>query len=205
MKLLAITDDSHSLNDLASKIIQIKDVVDYIHIREKSKTPKQILFLLQLLEEEGVKKEKIVVNDRLDVALLKKIPNIHLPSYGLPIKAVKSQFPHMRVGRSVHSLEEAKQAEKEGSDYVLYGHCFETNSKKGLAPNGIEPLVEMKKELHIPVFAIGGITPDRVQILQEVKADGIAVMSGIFSANDPKKSAIQFLKKCEGKINEKSL
>lgn len=205
MKLLAITDDSHSLNDLASKIIQIKDVVDYIHIREKSKTPKQILFLLQLLEEEGVKKEKIVVNDRLDVALLKKIPNIHLPSYGLSIKAVKSQFPHMRVGRSVHTLEEAKQAEKEGSDYVLYGHCFETNSKKGLAPKGIEPLVEMKKELHIPVFAIGGITPDRVQILQEVKADGIAVMSGIFSANDPKKSAIQFLKKCEGKINEKSL
>ncbi len=205
MKLLAITDDSHSLKDLASKIIQIKDVVDYVHIREKSKTKNEWLCLLQLLEEGGVKKEKIVVNNHLDVAILKNIPNIHLPSYGLPIKAVKSQFPHMRVGRSVHSLEEAEQAEKEGSDYVLYGHCFETSSKKGLAPNGIEQLVEMKKKLRIDVFAIGGITPARVQILQEVKADGIAVMSGIFSANNPKKSALQFLKKCEGKISEKLL
>ena len=98
----------------------------------------------------------------------------------------------MRVGRSVHSLEEAIQAEKEGSDYVLYGHCFETNSKKGLAPNGIQTLVEMKKELSIPVYAIGGITEYELIALQQVKADGIAVMSGIFSAKNPKESAKQF-------------
>ena len=83
MKLLAVTDDSHSVTELALKIIAIKDVVDYVHIREKSKTPKQLLSLLQLLEDGGVKKEQIVLNDRLDVALLGQIPNIHLPSHGL--------------------------------------------------------------------------------------------------------------------------
>ena len=70
-------------------------------------------------------------------------------------------------------------------DYVLYGHCFETNSKKGKVPNGIQPIIDMKKELKIPVYAIGGITINKIKSLQQVKADGIAVMSGIFSAEDP--------------------
>ena len=77
----------------------------------------------------------------MDIALLRQIPNIHLPSHGLPVKEVKNQFPYMQVGRSVHTLDEAIQAEKDGADYVLYGHCFETNSKRGLAPNGIDTIV----------------------------------------------------------------
>ena len=205
MKLIAVTDDSHSVADLACKIIQIKDVVDYVHIREKSKTPNQVLSLLKLLEEGDVKKEKIVLNDRLDIALLRQIPNIHLPSQGLPVKEVKSQFPYMQVGRSVHALDEAIQAEKDGADYVLYGHCFETNSKRGLAPNGINTISELKKELEIPVYAIGGITPTRVEVLQTLKADGIAVMSGIFSAKNVRESALNFLMKNGGKCSEKSL
>lgn len=195
MKLIAVTDDSHTVDELAFKIIQIKDVVDFVHIREKSKTPKQILFLLKLLKEGGVGKEKIVLNDRLDIAVLRQITNIHLPGHGLPVKEVKSMFPNMQVGRSVHSLEEAIRVEREGADYVLYGHCFNTNSKKGLAPNGIYTISKMKKELTIPVYAIGGITPERIEALQELSADGIAVMSGIFSVNDPKQSALNFLKK----------
>lgn len=205
MKLLAVTDDSHSVTELAVKILQIKDVVDYVHIREKSKTPKQILLLLQLLEKGGMKKEKIVLNDRLDVAMLRQIPNIHLPSHGLCVSEVKSRFPYLRVGRSVHVLDEAIQAERDGAHYVLYGHCFETDSKKGLSPNGIDTISAMKKELSIPVYAIGGITPARVELLKGVGADGIAVMSGIFSANHPREAALQFLKKWEGEISETSL
>jgi thiazole tautomerase (transcriptional regulator TenI) len=205
MKLLAVTDDSHSVNELAFKIIGIKDVVDYVHIREKSKTSKQILSLLQLLEEGGVRQEQIVLNDRLDIVMLKQIPNVHLSSHGLPVSEVKRMFPNLRVGRSVHVLDEAIQAERDGADYVLYGHCFETNSKKGLAPNGIHTISAMKKELRIPVYAIGGITPARVELLKEVGADGMAVMSGIFSVNHSREAALQFVKKCEGKISETSL
>ena len=69
------------------------------------------------------------------------IPNLHLPEQGFPVKKVKEHFPHLQIGRSVHSLETAKQAERDGVDYVLYGHCFETNSKKGKAPNGINPIM----------------------------------------------------------------
>jgi thiazole tautomerase (transcriptional regulator TenI) len=55
----------------------------------------------------------------------------------------------------------------------------------------------MKKELHIPVYAIGGITPDRVKEIRQTKADGIAIMSGIFSSSDPLASAIQFYERCK--------
>jgi thiazole tautomerase (transcriptional regulator TenI) len=192
VKLMAVTDNLHSISELASKIIQIKDVVDFVQIREKTKTVQEIMSLLQLLEDGGVKKEKIIINDRLDIALLMNIPNVHLPEYGLPVKRVKEHFPHLRIGRSVHSLEKAKEAQRDGVDYVLYGHCFETNSKKGKVPNGIDSIIDMKKELKIPVYAIGGITINKIKPLKQVKADGIAVMSGIFSAKDPYVSVQQF-------------
>ncbi len=77
--------------------------------------------------------------------------------------------------------------------------------KKDWLPNGIDTISAMKKELSIPVYAIGGITPDKVELLKKIGADGMAVMSGIFSANHPGEAALQFLKKCEGEISEKSL
>ncbi len=192
MKLIAVTDDLHSVSELASKIIRIKDVVDFVQIREKTKTVQEVISLLQLLEDGDVKKEKIIMNDRLDIALLMNIPNLHLPEHGLPVKRVKKNFSHLQIGRSVHSLEKAKEAERDGVDYVLYGHCFETNSKKGKVPNGIHPIIDMKMEVHIPVYAIGGITLNNINALQQVKADGIAVMSGIFSAKDPLVSTKQY-------------
>lgn len=185
MKLMAVTDDRQSVHDLASTIIGIKDKIDMVQIREKTKSAQEIISLIQYLLDGGVEKEKIILNDRLDIALLMGLLSVHLPEKGLPVKMVKQNFPHLKVGCSVHSYEGAKKAERDGADYVLYGHCFETNSKKGETPNGIEPLLEIIGELRIPVYAIGGITLNKIDTLQQVKADGIAVMSGIFSAEDP--------------------
>ncbi|MFD1781501.1 thiamine phosphate synthase [Fredinandcohnia salidurans] len=185
MKLIAVTDDRQSVNAVAEKIIAIKDVMDYVQIREKSKSVREIVALVDYLLTNGVKKEKIIMNDRLDVALCMDISTVHLPEHGHPVKMVKERYPHIRVGCSVHSFEKAKEAEANGADYVLYGHCFETNSKQGLPPNGVEPLLQMKKELSIPVYAIGGISLETLPSIQAVGADGVAVMSSIFAAEDP--------------------
>jgi len=185
MKLIAVTDDRQSVKTVAEKIIAIKDVTDYVQIREKSKSVREIVALVDYLITNGVKKEKIIMNDRLDVALCMDIPTVHLPEHGLPVKMVKERYPHMRVGCSVHSFERAKEAEANGADYVLYGHCFETNSKQGLPPNGVEPLLQMKKELNIPVYAIGGISLETLPSIQVIGADGVAVMSSIFATEDP--------------------
>ncbi|WP_332649930.1 thiamine phosphate synthase [Lysinibacillus sp. 54212] len=192
MKLMAVTDDSHTVVELAKKILQIQHNVDFIQIREKTKTVKEVIALLQHLDESGIDKEKLILNDRLDIALCCGIGAVHLPEKGLPVQKVKELYPYIKVGKSVHDYEGAQEAERQGADYVLYGHCFETNSKKGMAPNGLAPILEMKKSLAIPVFAIGGINVDRVQELQHIQADGIAVMSGIFSAENPFTAASQF-------------
>lgn len=185
MKLIAVTDDTHSIEELVEIIGVIKGEMDYVQLREKSKSPKELLTLVRELEISGVNKEQMIINDRLDIALLKGIPTLHLPESGIPVQMVKRQFPTLRVGCSVHSVERAKEMEKNGADYVVYGHCFETNSKKGIPPNGIEHLIQIKEELGIPVYAIGGITLDNVSIVKAARADGIAVMSRIFQAENP--------------------
>lgn len=95
-------------------------------------------------------------------------------------KQVRARFPHLHIGRSVHSLEEAVQAEKEDADYVLFGHVFETDCKKGLEGRGVSLLSDIKQRISVPVIAIGGMTPDRLRDVKRAGAEGIAVMSGIF-------------------------
>lgn len=192
MKLMAVTNDCQSIWELAQKITHIHRSVDFIQIREKSKTVREVMTLLEYLDECGVPKEKLIVNDRLDILLCSGIQTVHLPEMGLPVQRVKEQFPHLHIGKSVHDYEGAKEAERQGADYVLYGHCFETNSKKGKAPNGLTPIMEMKESLKIPVYAIGGIQVNRLQALRDVEVDGIAVMSGIFSAHHPADAAQRF-------------
>lgn len=89
------------------------------------------------------------------------------------------------VGASVHSIEEAVAAEKRGADYLLAGHIFETDCKRGVAPRGIELLRGIKAHVSIPVIALGGIRPDNVEQVITAGADGIAVMSYIMTAKDP--------------------
>lgn len=197
MKFLAVTNDWHTVPELAKIIASIQNHVDFIHIREKSKSAGEIVTLLELLQKAHIDFRKIVLNDRLDVALLFDIQTIHLPGHGLPLQLVKKSFPQLTVGRSVHSLEEAIAAEQAGADYVLYGNCFETTCKPGKPANGLELLTVITKALKIPVYGIGGITPDRALEVSESGASGIAVMSGIFAAHDPMKEARNFQNICQ--------
>lgn len=189
MELHAITDGKKASRELKEIIISIFTLVDYIHIREKNKPSGEIAALVEELLNAGVPKEKLVINDRLDIALLTGIPNVHLPGNGLPVNKVKMAYPHMKVGVSIHSLEEAKGAEKSGADYCFFGHIFETDSKKGMAGRGTDALSEIVEQVKIPVMAIGGITTDNAVKVLEKKVQGIAVMSYIFSANQPKEAA----------------
>lgn len=196
IKLMAVTDDQHTIKKLTSIILRIHEYVDYIQIREKSRTANEIYILCKQLIDEGVKKEKIIINDRLDVAALLNIKNIHLPGSGLPMEQVKKLNPHHFAGVSVHNQKEAEAAQKNKADYVLYGHCFQTNSKKGKTPIELKSIKQIKERLSIPLFVIGGITEERVEQLADLGADGVAVMSAIFSSSNPVESVKKLRERC---------
>lgn len=205
MELHAITDDRKPVEDLARSIIAIQDEVDFIHIRERSKSAADILKLLELISEGGVDKQKLVMNGRVDIALFSNIHRVQLPSSSFSPKQVRARFPHLHIGRSVHSLEEALQAEKEDADYVLFGHVFETDCKQGLDGRGVSLFSEIKQRISIPVIAIGGMTPARLREVKQAGSDGIAVMSGIFSSDDPLEAARRYSRKLKEIQYEKAL
>jgi thiazole tautomerase (transcriptional regulator TenI) len=180
-----ISTGQQSNEQLIEIITHIHSYVDAIHLREKKKTAKELTELLSVLITKGVPVEKLIINDRVDVAVVCGAAGVQLAYHSLNVKTVKEHFPSLYVGCSVHSLEEAQEAERDGADYCLYGHIFSTDCKPGLTPRGISELEKIIKQTRIPVVAIGGIKPDNVEYVLQAGAKGIAVMSGVFLADNP--------------------
>jgi thiamine-phosphate pyrophosphorylase len=146
--------------------------VDWIQIREKDLSGKDgaqlVRDALQRVEKSaatGAAPVKVLVNDRLDIALSVGAAGVHLSDGGLPIVEVKrlvkssSTSGEFLVGRSCHSLETAKEVESSGADYIFFGPVFTTPSKAVYgAPQGLKHLGEVCRAVSIPVIAIGGIT-----------------------------------------------
>lgn len=132
MELHAITDDSKPVEELARIIITIQNEVDFIHIRERSKSAADILKLLELIFEGGIDKRKLVMNGRVDIALFSTIHRVQLPSGSFSPKQVRARFPHLHIGRSVHSLEEAVQAERKTRTTCCSAMCLKRIAKRVL-------------------------------------------------------------------------
>lgn len=177
---------------LADIIGKIHSDIDFIHIREKMKTAKEVYEMVELLISKDVPPSKIIINDRVDVASVSNVKGVHLALHSLPVEIVKRKFQDLIVGCSVHSLEEAQIAEQQGADYVMFGHVYETLSKPGLIPKGLEQMSFISKTISIPVIAIGGIKPANSRDVIEAGAQGVAVLSGILEAEDPVQAVRQY-------------
>ncbi len=157
---------------------------DYIHIREKTKTARELATFLSYLEGKEMPKEKIIINDRVDLAHVKKCRGVQLAYHSLSVKEVKSSFPELKVGKSIHSFEEAIVAEKDGADFLMFGHVFPSTSKEGLPPQGLNQLHAITQTVSIPIIAIGGITPQNIRSVLAAGASGVAIMSGIWNSEN---------------------
>jgi len=157
--------------------------VDWIQIREKDLSTRDLTCLATEAMRLVPKSCRILVNDRLDVALVSRAAGVHLGEQTLPVEEAKrlakernpaSQF---LVGASTHSLPAALAAEKNGADYVIFGPVFETPSKLAFGPpQGLQRLAEVCNSLSIPVVAIGGITLENAQKCASAGASGIAAI-----------------------------
>ncbi|HLZ28154.1 MAG TPA: thiamine phosphate synthase [Chloroflexota bacterium] len=130
------------------------------------------------------------INDRVDVALAVGAAGVHLASQSLPVDAaVNLAAGRLLVGRSVHSLSEARAAATAGADYLTFGHVFPTTSHPGLPPRGLTELAAIVQAVDVPVLAIGGITTANLDEVLGTGCAGIAVISAILSDADPSRAA----------------
>ncbi len=112
----------------------------------------------------------MIVNDRPDIALLAGADGVHLGQGDIPVARARSLAPSgFLIGVSTHSLEQALQAESQGSDYIGIGPVFATPTKENYPPIGLDTLRQVRDAVHLPVVAIGGIN---LQNMAQVKAAG---------------------------------
>ena len=124
---------------------------------------------------------RVIVNDRVDVALAAGAHGIHLPGHGVPASRVRALAPRgFLIGRSVHHATEAALMEQEGGlDYLVFGTLFPTPSKADIHPAGLRGLSAAVAAVRLPVLAIGGVTVEHAAAIARTGAAGAAAI-GLF-------------------------
>ena len=164
---------------------------DVIQLREKNVSDDVFLaFAAELRELTDEMGKLFIVNDRPDIAAIVGADGVHLGQHDLPIAEARRLLrPGAVVGRSTHSIEQARAAVNEGADYVSVGPVFRTATKDAGAPVGPDLLKDICREITVPVVPIGGITADNVAEVVSAGARRVAVCSAVCDQDDPRQAA----------------
>lgn len=158
---------------------------DGIHVRLPGSPAADVLALARELRAR-IDNAALIVNDRLDIALLVGADGVQLGEHSFTVadaRALLGDGP--LVGRSVHDLQGALDAEASGADYLLAGHVFDTPSKAGTPGRGLEWLAHLTADITIPVIALGGITLERIPEVLDAGAHGVAMGRELSRAGRP--------------------
>jgi thiamine-phosphate pyrophosphorylase len=166
----------------------IRGGADIIQFRDKRMSTGELLETALTIRA-LCKKNKVmfIVNDRVDIAMLSDADGVHLGLEDIPIKDARKLLGHKKIiGGTAHNIDEAIQAEKDGADYLGYGHIFATQSKtKTTLPVGLIELKKVCKIIKIPIFAVGGIDTNNVKSVISTGVHGIAVISTVVKSSNP--------------------
>ncbi|HEX9080569.1 MAG TPA: thiamine phosphate synthase [Desulfuromonadaceae bacterium] len=171
-----------------------------VQLREKDLSGRDLFSLAQELR--AITREygaRLIINDRPDIALVTEADGVHLGAASLPVAAARTILgPERLIGYSAHAVAEARQAEAEGADFATFGPVYPTPSKAAYgAPLGPEKLAEAAATLGIPVFALGGVKKTSIAELLTAGARGIALISAVIAADDPRAAAATLLETLE--------
>jgi thiamine-phosphate pyrophosphorylase len=157
-------------------------------LREKDLSPRELyplaIELRQLTQRYGA---RLLINDRVDVALAVDADGVHLTTTSLPASIARQLLgPGRLIGVSTHTLTEAQAAAEAGADFLVFGPIFYTPSKAPYGePVGLDALRTVRAAVTLPILAIGGVKKANLDQVLAAGADGIAVISAIISADDP--------------------
>ena len=203
-KLCVITDTAvqkkYSHFELAK--MAVKGGADIIQLRDKFLPTNELI-------EEAVKisayckKHNVLflVNDRVDIAMISDADGVHLGKEDIPVREARKLLGRKKIiGGTAHSLKEAKQREKEGADYIGYGHIYATGSKfKPEKPKGTGELSIIVKKIKTPILAIGGIGIEKIPELKQTGVHGVAVIGSVVKNKNPQKAVKELRKAIYGK------
>jgi thiamine-phosphate pyrophosphorylase len=168
--------------------------VRLLQLRNKKASSRELLQQLERILALAPADALVIVNDRVDVALLAGAAGVHLGQTDLsPVSAREILGPDRLIGLSTHNLEQALKADELPVDYVGVGPVFPTGSKENPDPVlGIERLAGICRAIHKPVVAIGGITLQQAPQVRSAGAHSVAVIRDLLTAEDVAERARQF-------------
>jgi len=154
--------------------------VDWIQVRERDLSGRALAELVTevlKIARAGARPTRVLVNDRLDVALATGADGVHLPSHGLPTGAVRGLAPAgFLIGRSCHSPADVQAAAAEGADLCVLGPVFATPSKADMGPPLGLSAFRSLGDVTIPVLALGGVTLENAAACRAAGAAGLAAI-----------------------------
>jgi thiamine-phosphate pyrophosphorylase len=165
--------------------------IDAVQVREKDRGAREQLAVAREVREATAEAGvSLIVNDRVDVALAADADGVHLGDDDLPVAVAREQLgDEAIVGRSVSTVEGAREAERAGADYLGVGAVYTTGSKDDIPEEehgiGLERLGEIDSAVEIPFVGIGGVTVENAADVVAAGADGVAVITAITAADDP--------------------
>ncbi len=172
-----------------------------IQLRDKDATSAELLELALELKRLTDRHDALyIVNDRLDTALGAAADGVHLGDEDLPVREVRRLVPRdFIIGRSAHSEDAARLAEADGADYLGVGSVYATTTKPDIAGEavGTAQLERVVRSVTIPVLAVGGIAAGDAAEVASSGAAGLAVVSAVMGAQDPRAAARQLLSEWE--------
>ena len=171
--------DTLSFEEMTLRALQAG--VKWVQYRDKERSRREIYE--ESIRLMGMAKKfdaALIINDHPDIALAADADGVHLGQDDLPVKEARKIMGKSRIiGVSTHTVEQARDADRDGADYIGFGPVFHTTTKDAGRPKGIEMLREIKRQVRIPVVAIGGITAENIRPVLEAGADAVAVSSAI--------------------------
>lgn len=167
-----------------------------VQLREKNLGGRELFVLAEKTKRLCERYQaNLFVNDRVDVALGVDADGVHLGGDSLPVRAARELLGAEKlIGVSTHSINEAREAEQEKADFILFGPVYSTASKAAYGePQGLGRLKKVVEKISLPVYAIGGVKVGNIAEVKETGVRGIALISAVLSASDPRAATRRIL------------